>query len=108
MAAEVKSKVSPPPLPKTTTKVPEPPADSELDIEMDEVLRAQSSTSAPPATAVIPPSGGLTASQLEKIIREQSADVIESVVWKVIPEMAAQIIERELKKLLKERDSHHF
>ncbi len=48
----------------------------------------------------------LTEAQLEKIIREQSAEMIESVVWKVVPELAAQIIERELQKLLKERDSH--
>ena len=45
---------------------------------------------------------------LEKIIREQSAEVIESVVWKVIPELATQIIERELSKLLKERDALKF
>jgi two-component system cell cycle response regulator len=108
MAAEVKSKPSPPPLPKASTKVSEAPEESELDMELDEVLRTKVSGSAPSVAASIPASGGLTASQLEKIIREQSADVIESVVWKVIPEMAAQIIERELNKLLKERDSHHF
>jgi two-component system cell cycle response regulator len=47
----------------------------------------------------------LSEKELEKIIREQSRDVIESVVWKVIPELAAQIIERELARLLKERDN---
>jgi hypothetical protein len=44
--------------------------------------------------------------QIEKIVREQSAEIIEAVVWKVIPELAKQIIERELNKLLKEKDSH--
>jgi CheY-like chemotaxis protein len=47
----------------------------------------------------------LSAAQLEKLIREQSAEVIESVVWKVVPDLAAQIIERELNRLLKERES---
>lgn len=54
------------------------------------------------------PSGGLSAEQLEKIIREQSAEVIESVVWKVVPDLAAQIIERELTKLLKDRESQPY
>lgn len=59
-----------------------------------------------PTVQTLPPA--LTPEQLEKIIREQSAEVIESVVWKVIPELAAQIIERELNKLLKERDNHPY
>lgn len=50
----------------------------------------------------------LSAEQLEKIIREQSAEVIESVVWKVVPDLAAQIIERELNRLLKERESQPY
>ncbi len=48
----------------------------------------------------------MSAEQLERIIREQSAEVIESVVWKVVPELAKQIIERELNRLLKERDAN--
>ena len=50
----------------------------------------------------------LSSDQLEKIIRQQSAEVIEAVVWKVVPELAKQIIERELSRLLKERDSHPY
>ena len=61
-----------------------------------------------PPMGPVPAVPALTAEQLEKIIREQSAEVIEAVVWKVIPELAAQIIERELNKLLKERDSHPY
>ena len=59
----------------------------------------------PPQTKAATPTG-LSEAQLEKIIRAQSAEVIESVVWKVVPELATQIIERELNRLLKERDSH--
>ena len=50
----------------------------------------------------------LSSDQLEQIIRQQSTEVIEQVVWKVVPELAKQIIERELKRLLKERDSHPY
>ncbi len=42
--------------------------------------------------------------QIEAIIRAQSAEIIESVVWKIVPEIATQIIERELSRLLRERD----
>lgn len=47
----------------------------------------------------------LSEAQIEKIIRQQSPEIIESVVWRVVPELAKQIIERELNRLLKERDS---
>ncbi|MGE0525949.1 MAG: response regulator [Bdellovibrionales bacterium] len=64
-------------------------------------------TPSPQAVSAAPPPA-LSEAQLEKIIREQSAAVIESVVWKVVPDLAAQIIERELNRLLKERDSRTF
>lgn len=41
--------------------------------------------------------------QLEAIIRAQSKEMIEKVIWQVVPEIAAQIIEREIQRLLKER-----
>lgn len=44
----------------------------------------------------------LSREEIENIIRSQSAEVIESVVWKVVPELASQLIEKELKRLLKE------
>ena len=47
----------------------------------------------------------LDAAELERIVRAQSADIIQDVVWKVIPDLAAQIIERELNKLLREREA---
>lgn len=66
------------------------------DIELEELVEDDKSA----------PIDQLSPQQLENIIRAQSAEVIESVVWKVVPELAAQIIERELNKLLRERDSH--
>lgn len=45
----------------------------------------------------------LTEKQLEAIIRAQSKEMIEKVIWQVVPEIATQIIEREIQRLLKER-----
>lgn len=100
------NKIPPPPTAPPVRPMPTP---DELDLEEPEVTlappprRALEETELPPAV-----SGQLSSEQLEKIIREQSAEVIESVVWKVIPELATQIIERELNKLLKDRDSHPY
>jgi hypothetical protein len=65
----------------------------------------------PPALKVTPVSTGtgaipqLNEKQLESIIRAQSQEVIEKVVWQVVPEIATRIIEREIERLLKERKS---
>jgi len=64
---------------------------------------ATATPAAAPAPAPIVPT--LSAAELERIVRAQSAEVIENAVWKIVPELAAQIIERELAKLLKERES---
>ncbi len=92
------AKSAPPPLPPTKPQRLE----SDFDVELDEVMPKS------PSPAPVSAPEVLSAAQLEKIIRAQSAEMIESVVWRVIPELATQIIERELNKLLKERDSHPF
>ncbi len=56
----------------------------------------------PPQAATIPQ---WTEADIEKIVRSQSKEIIESVVWRVLPELAQQIIEREIEKLLKEKDA---
>jgi two-component system cell cycle response regulator len=76
----------------------------ELEVEMPVSQPAIPSPAKASASAV----PALTEAQLEKIIRAQSAEIIESVVWKVIPDLAAQIIERELNKLLKEKDANPY
>lgn len=97
---------------------PPPPADVAVDlrpentrsavrIQLQEQATQARFTETPkarpaPAPAAIPQ---MSQKDLEKLIREQSKEVIESVVWKVVPELAAQIIERELARLLKERDN---
>ncbi len=62
--------------------------DFENDLELEE----------PVAQAPMIPN--LTEEQLIDIIKAQSKDIIEKVVWRVVPEIATQIIERELKRLL--------
>lgn len=93
-----------PPIPKTPTQTSlETHADAHFD-DVTPVTGVGARKPAPPPP-LIPT---LSAEQLEKIIREQSAEVIESIVWKVVPDLATQIIERELNRLLKERDAQQY
>jgi two-component system, cell cycle response regulator len=81
-----------------------PPEGETIMIDEGELDEAGPSSTPPPLAE----SMNLSSDQLEQIIRQQSAEVIEAVVWKVVPELAKQIIERELNRLLKERDSHPY
>lgn len=58
----------------------------------------RASSSEPASTTPLSPE------DLEKIIRQQSREVIEAIVWRVVPDLAAQIIEREIARLLQERE----
>lgn len=84
----------------------------ELDMDADELVADEvehlpiAPARSPSENRTAPPTLSLSPEELEVIIRQQSSEVIESVVWKVIPELAREIIERELHKLLQERDSH--
>lgn len=44
----------------------------------------------------------LSADELERIIRAQSKEIIESVVARIVPDMASEMIRKELERLLKE------
>ncbi|MCB0411174.1 MAG: hypothetical protein KDD22_01525, partial [Bdellovibrionales bacterium] len=91
-------------------KQPRPPASSpvrtiELDLSENEELELEEVELKSPIQSVAPAANQkLSEAQLEALIRSQSKEIIESVVWKVVPDLAAQIIERELKRLLDERD----
>lgn len=107
----VKSSTPPPTVKMQSTPMPMPaaPKEAAVDLELEDLVEVADDE---PAQAPTVRSAGATVSsqlseeQLEKIIREQSREVIESVVWKVVPDLAAQIIERELTRLLKEREAH--
>ncbi|MCB0355372.1 MAG: response regulator [Bdellovibrionales bacterium] len=48
----------------------------------------------------------LSEERLMEVIKAQSREIVERVVWQVVPELATQIIERELKRLLEEQDKN--
>ena len=50
------------------------------------------------------PGGSLTEAQLESIVRSQTREMLEAVIWKVVPDLAAQMIEKELKRLLSQEE----
>lgn len=59
----------------------------------------------PPTHSELPPTPQipqLSAQQLEELIRAQSREIIEAVVWKIVPEMAGQMIREELERLMAE------
>lgn len=41
---------------------------------------------------------------MEKVIREEAREVIESICWKVLPEIAERIVREEIKKILRETE----
>ncbi len=41
---------------------------------------------------------------LEKILREQSREVIESICWKILPDIAERIVREELQKILRDNE----
>ncbi|WP_347357868.1 response regulator [Bdellovibrio sp.] len=46
----------------------------------------------------------LDPNMMEKIIREEAREVIESICWKVLPEIAERIVREEIKKILRETE----
>lgn len=73
----------------------------ELDFDADP---ESESAKAAPDVKPVESSTQMSAQELETIIRAQSTEVIEKVVWQIVPEIATRIIERELQRLLKERN----
>ncbi|KYG67421.1 phosphate regulon protein [Bdellovibrio bacteriovorus] len=63
-------------------------------------------TSAPNAQGKAQSKGDLDPQMMEKIIREEAREVIESICWKVLPEIAERIVRAELNKLLKETEKN--
>lgn len=46
----------------------------------------------------------LSPDMIEKIIREQARETIESICWKVIPDIAERVVREEIQKILRDAD----
>ncbi|MGZ3772766.1 MAG: response regulator [Pseudobdellovibrionaceae bacterium] len=46
----------------------------------------------------------LNPDMVEKVVREEAREVIESICWKILPEVAERIVREELNKILKEAE----
>ncbi|KHD88300.1 MAG: phosphate regulon protein [Bdellovibrio sp. ArHS] len=46
----------------------------------------------------------LNSNMMEKVIREEAREVIESICWKVLPEIAERVIREEINKILRETE----
>ena len=62
------------------------------------------STAPPAAQGKTQSKMDLNPEMMEKIIREEAREVIESVCWKVLPEIAERIVREELNKLMRETE----
>lgn len=46
----------------------------------------------------------LNTNMIEKVVREEAREVIESVCWKILPEIAERVVREELNKILKDTE----
>lgn len=65
---------------------------------------AKPTTTPPAAQGKTQSKMDLNPEMMEKIIREEAREVIESVCWKVLPEIAERIVREELNKLMRETE----
>ena len=65
---------------------------------------AKPTTTPPAAQGKTQSKMDLAPEMMEKIIREEAREVIESVCWKVLPEIAERIVREELNKLMRETE----
>ncbi len=79
---------------------------SESSLSLD-LPQAKPSDSDDIATRLIsdPTMRAVLESQIEKIVINQSLDIIESIVRRVLPEIATKVIKEELEKIMAEEDS---
>ncbi|MGE3973779.1 MAG: PleD family two-component system response regulator [Bdellovibrionales bacterium] len=76
---------------------------NEKDLQKLKVEKAASQAKAPvtqdPFMASMPQ---LSEEQIELIIRSQSKEIIEKIVWKLVPDIAQQLIKKEISRLMDE------
>ncbi len=63
-------------------------------------------TRSPPTSSIsrqaLPPSTAIDQALIEKVVREQTRELVEKIIQKILPEMAKQLIQKELDRLLSE------
>ncbi len=69
--------------------------------QMMDTLKKGASSNAQPNTQS---KSDMNANMMEKVVREEAREVIESICWKVIPEIAERIVREEINKLLRETE----
>ena len=67
----------------------------------DDLQRLQTKASPKKAPTTAAP-GGTDVDMIERVIREEAREVIESICWKVIPEIAERIVREEINKILRD------
>lgn len=70
-----------------------------LTTEAMEKIHTKASPKKAPTTAM---SAGTDTDMIERVIREEAREVIESICWKVIPEIAERIVREEINKILRD------
>lgn len=70
--------------------------------QMMETLQKKSSNAQPNNSASAQSKIDINENMVEKILREEAREVIESVCWKVLPDIAERLVREEINKLLKE------
>ena len=93
VAAPVKPKTPPPPPPLM--------AKAEKSVKDQMMQTLQKGVNAKPNTQS---KVDLDPNMMEKLIREEAREIIESICWKLLPEIAERVVREELNKILRETE----
>jgi CheY-like chemotaxis protein len=73
------------------------------DQMMETLTKGQAASAAQPKTQS---KGDISPDMMEKIIREEAREVIESICWKLLPEIAERVVREEMNKILRDQESY--
>ncbi|MGZ3743242.1 MAG: response regulator [Pseudobdellovibrionaceae bacterium] len=99
-------------IPQDSTEAPQLEAEGEFEeLHFGEdltptpvAIQAKSSPKVAPKASTrptLPPGATTDAEMIERVIRDEAREVIESICWKVIPEIAERIVSEEINKILR-------
>ncbi|MGZ3770595.1 MAG: response regulator [Bdellovibrio sp.] len=95
-------KQSPPPAPSAESLVSK--VEKSVKEQMMQTLQKGPSKPAPNAKPNSQSKMDLDSNMVEKVVREEAREVIESICWKILPEIAERIVREELNKILKDTE----